>query len=75
MTIRMRVLSATLRRDQPLFAIVSLSRVITGRADLVAFGASELGTLELEVSTADLARFVPGSDVEVSLVPSGKVQA
>ena len=58
MTIRMRVLSATLRRDQPLFAIVSLSRVITGRAD-----------------TSDLARFIPGSDVEVSILPAAKVQA
>ena len=74
-TFRMRVLSVTLRREQPMFAIVSLSRVITGRSDLVAFGANESGTMELEVSIADLKHFVPGSDVDVTIAPAARVQA
>jgi hypothetical protein len=71
----MRVLSVTLRREQPMFAIVSLSRVITSRSDLVAFGASEFGTMEMEVSIADLERFTPGSDVDVTIAPAARAQA
>ena len=69
-TVRMRVLSARLRTDKPIFAIVSLARVATRRSDLVELGASELGTLELEVWTSELAHFVPGSEVEMNLAPS-----
>jgi hypothetical protein len=74
-TIRMRVLSVTLRREQPMFAIVLLSRVITSRSDLVAFGASESGTMELEINIADLKHFIPGSDVVVTIAPAARAQA
>ncbi len=75
MTIRMRVDSVTLRRDLPAFAVVALSRVATGRKDLAAVGASEMGSFEIEVNTDELGSFVPGSCIDVTITPTAKVQA
>lgn len=75
MTIRMRIDSVTLRRDRPAFAVVALSRVATGRRELAAVGASEMGSFEIEVGADELGGFIPGTYIDVTITPTAKVQA